>query len=76
MVNYDEALEIAKNVKGNIDACDEFDIAWGFKCREEKWNIGGETPIYIMKKNGTVVCQTDFFDNYDMEHIREFDIKQ
>lgn len=75
MIEYKQALEIARSKKDNIDACDEFDIAWGFKCRKEQWNIGGKTPIYVLKENGAVVCQTDFFDNYDVEHIREFDVK-
>lgn len=74
-ISYEEALKKAKRLKRNIDACDEYDIAWGFKCRAEQYNIGGDGACYILKDSGRAICQTEFHTNYEGKHIREFDIQ-
>lgn len=75
MVTYDEALNIAKKLKKNIDACDEFDNAYLFKCRAEEWDIGGSGPCIVLKENGRAINQVEYYDKYEAEHIREFDIE-
>ena len=74
MITYDEALKKAKELKPNIDACDEYDIAYMFKARSEEYTLGGDSPCVILKEDGKAITQLMFFDNYDYEHLREFDI--
>lgn len=74
MVNYDEALKIAKELKPNIDACDEYDVAYLFKTRADEYTIGGDSPCVILKDTGEAINQLEFFDNYKHKHIKEFDI--
>ena len=74
MIGYDEALKKAKELKPNIDACDEYDTAYLFKARSEEYCIGGDGACVILKKDGRALNQLEFFDSYDHEHIREFDL--
>ena len=74
MVNYDEALKIAKGLKSNIDACDEYENAYLFKTKADEYTIGGEGACIILKENGRAISQLEYFDNYDTNHIREFDV--
>ena len=74
MIGYDEALAKAKELKHNIDACDEYDTAYMFKARSEEYTIGGNSPCVILKENGKAIHQLEYFDNYDHKHIREFDV--
>lgn len=74
MISYDEALKKAKELKSNIDACDEYDVAYLFKARSEEYCIGGDGPCVILKDNGRAINQLEFFENYEHEHIKEFSI--
>ena len=75
MVTYDEALKKAKTLKSNIDACDEYSDAFVFKCRAEEWSSGGNAPCVILKDSGRAINQVEYFDRYEADHIREFDIE-
>lgn len=74
MVDYEKALETAKKLKPNIDACDEYNDAFLFKTRAEEFAFGGYGPCVILKQNGKAINQTEYFDRYEAKHIREFDI--
>ena len=74
MVSYDEALKIAKELKENIDACDEYENAYLFKTKADEYTFGGEGACIILKENGRAINQLEYFDNYDTNHIREFDV--
>ncbi len=74
MISYEEAKKIADELKPNCDSCVEFTIAFMFKKKEEEFNIGGDMPCVILKENGRAINTTEFYDNYDVEEIREFDI--
>ena len=74
MVNYDEALKIAKELKNNIDACDEYDDAYLFKTKEDEYTLGGDGACIILKENGRAISQLEYFDNYSANHIREIDV--
>lgn len=41
MMNYEEALRIAKEHKPNIDHCYEETLAWIFTSKEDEHTIGG-----------------------------------
>lgn len=74
MVSYEEALAIAGELKANIDACDEYDQAYLFKCKEEEWLIGGDGPVVVLKESGKAINQLVFFDDYGPELIRSLDL--
>lgn len=74
MVSYEQALEQAKKLKPNIDACDEYNDAFLFKVKADEWTLGGDSPCIILKENGKAINQTEYFDRYEAKHIREFDI--
>ena len=76
MISYEDALKKAKELKPNIDACDEYDSAYMFKARSEEFTIGGCSPCVILKESGRAINQLEYFDNYKAEHIREFDITE
>lgn len=74
MVSYEEALALAVKLKPNIDACDEYDQAFLFKCKEEEWLIGGDGPIVVLKETGKAINQIAFFDDCGPKLIRSFDL--
>ncbi|MBR4656549.1 MAG: hypothetical protein IKO68_08300 [Oscillospiraceae bacterium] len=73
MVSYDEALAIAKKLKKNVDACDEYADAYVFKNRDEEYMIGGSGPVVVLKENGRAINQVEYFSR-ERTHIREFNI--
>ena len=76
MITYEQALEVAKeNKKNGFDACDEYSDAWVFKTRADEFTIGGESPCVVLKENGKAINLVEYFDRYEAEHIREFDIE-
>lgn len=75
MIDYERALETAKELKKDIDACDEYNDAYVFKTRADEFSIGGSSPCCILKENGKAINIVEYFDNYEAEHIREFDVK-
>jgi hypothetical protein len=74
MVSYEEALAIARKLKPNIDACDEYDQAFLFKCKSEEWLIGGDGPVVVLKDTGKAIHQLAFFDSCGLKLIRSVDI--
>lgn len=74
MITYDEAFKKAKALKPNIDACDEYDIAYLFKSKADEFTIGGDGPCVILKEDGRAINQLELVDNYDHELIREFNL--
>ncbi len=75
MITYEQALEKARKLKQGIDACDEYDKAFVFKRKADRFNIGGDGACVILKDSGKAIEQTEFYDEYGAEHIREFDVK-
>lgn len=77
MVTYEEALEVAReNKKSGFDACDEYNDAYVFKLRADEFTIGGESPCVVLKDSGRAINIVEYFDNYEAEHIREFDVEE
>ena len=74
MISYEEAYKKAKDLKSNIDACDEYDIGYVFKSRDDEYTIGGDGPCCIIKDSGRAVCQTEFIDRYDPVFVREIEL--
>ena len=74
MLTYEQAYEAALRLMPNIDACAEYENAYMFKRKAENHSIGGHGFIIIMKDSGKTVPQTEFFEKYATELIREFDV--
>ena len=75
MIEYDEALEIARKLKTNIDACDEYETAFVFKAKADEFTIGGDGPCCVLKKDGKAVGMTAFIDGYASKLLREIEVK-
>lgn len=75
MISYEEALEIAKQHKEQIDNCTEYENAYIFGYSGDNMFIGGDdhAPIVVMKEDGRVTNMLEF--DSDGEEIRTFDVK-
>lgn len=71
MISYDEALKTARELKGNIDKCYEYDIAYMFASSEDDYTIGGDGPCVILKETGQAISRLHFFEFYDAKEIGE-----
>jgi hypothetical protein len=74
MISYEEALKKAKGLKESIDKCYEYDSAYMFASSEDKRSIGGDGPCVILKESGEAISRTHFFEFYDADEVREFDV--
>lgn len=70
MISFDDAYEIAKGMKKDIDGCDEYDVGYMFKSSKDEWTIGGEGACCVIKETGKAVCQTEFYDRYNPKFIK------
>lgn len=75
MVTFEEAYKKAKELKPNINACDEYDKGYLFKAREEEFMIGGDGACIVLKNTGDVINQTEFYDMYKPEFVKEIELK-
>lgn len=73
MITYDEALAKARELKKNIDYCVEYNDAYMFGERREEYEIGGN-PCIILKESGKAIDIVAYFDDYDADEIREFEV--
>lgn len=73
-MTYEEAFKKAKELKPNIDACDEYDKGFVFKTKSDEWSIGGDPPCVILKSSGDAINQVEFFDMHNPKFIRTFDL--
>jgi len=75
MITYERALEIARELKADIDHCQECSDGYIFTAKADEWSIGGDGPCCVLKENGRAVNMTEYIDNYKADVIKEFDIK-
>lgn len=71
MLNKDEALNIAKKLKKNIDNYSEYEDAFVFGCTKDNGFGGQSTPIVILKKNGKAISIVEYCDMPESEFIGE-----
>ena len=74
MVSYKQAYKIAVKMMPNIDACVEYENAYMFKRKAANHSIGGDGFCIVMKDSGKTVPQTEYFEKYATEIVREFDL--
>lgn len=72
MITYEDALKMAKELKTDIDSCIEYDSAYMFISKDDEESIGGAGPCVILKDSGKAINQTDYYDTYKAEFLREF----
>ena len=74
MIEYKEALAIAKSKKSRINHCIEYDNAYVFSYESNKEMVGGENPIAIIKETGEALNMISYATGYDHNLIREFNL--
>ena len=74
MITFEDAYKKARELKPNIDACDEYDIGYLFKASVDRFTIGGDGPCIILKETGHAINQTGFYELYAPEFIRELNL--
>ncbi len=74
MITYDEAYEKARELKPDFDACDEYDKGYMFKCKADKFSIGGSGPCVIVKETGEAISDLVFYDEYAPKFIKEVEV--
>ncbi len=75
-ISYEDALEIAREHKDNIDNCIEYENGYVFGAHKDSYSIGGygHTPVVILKEDGSVIRMPEFKDIGTGEELRSFDI--
>lgn len=74
-VTFEEAFEIAKELKEKIDYCDETGNAFIFGAEEERYTIGGNSPVVVIKADGKAIDMTHYVSFYpNSETIRTIDL--
>lgn len=76
MITYEEAFEIAKERKDQIDNCTEYENAYVFSYTGDGNCRGGygRTPVVIMKENGRIATLPELIARGTGEEIRSFNI--
>lgn len=75
MITYEEALNIARDLKTNIDNCSEETSAYIFGSHEDDDMIGGDGPVVVLKEEGEAINMTSYIDEFSGEkEIRSFDL--
>ena len=74
MITFEDAWEIAKQRKNEIDNCTEYENAYVFGFTGDNNQIGGygHTPVVVMKEDGSVTNMPEFVINGAGEEIRSF----
>ena len=77
MITYEEALEIARQRKDQIDNCIEYENAYVFGFSGDSNYIGGygHTPVVIMKVDGRISTMPEFVVSGTGKEIRMIDIE-
>ena len=74
MISLSEAMSIAKELKENINYCMEYSDAFVFSNKYSE-EIGGDSPIVILKENGDAINMVDYTDLPGVsDFIKEFSI--
>ena len=74
MITYEEALQIARDYKDEIDNCIEYENAYVFGFSGDSNYIGGygHTPCVVMKKDGRKSTMPEFVIEGTGKEIRSF----
>ena len=74
MITYEQALEIARDRKDEIDNCIEFENAYVFGFSGDDNYIGGygHTPVVVMKEDGRLASMPELIVSGSGEEIRSF----
>ena len=75
MVNYEQAIAIAKELKRNIDHCEERTDAYVFTSEADKWSIGGDGACVVLKENGRAINMIEYIDNHKGTKVRDFEVE-
>ena len=62
MMNYEMALKKERRLKPNIDHCREYEKAYSFSSKADRFTFGGDGPDVILKDSGEAINFVDFLD--------------
>ncbi len=74
MITFEEAVQKAKKLKPNIDGGTEWENGYVFSNHKEGKNIGGPSPVVILKKNGEAVNMPYFVMSGTGKMLRDFEL--
>lgn len=76
MIEYEKALEKAREINPKIDNCAEWGNGWVFGFSGDEGGVGGygKAPIVIRKSDGKVMDMISFIVEGAGDSIRGFDI--
>ena len=76
MITYEQALEIARDRKDEIDNCIEYENTYVFGFSGDDNYIGGygHTPVVIMKVDGRIALMPELDVSGTGEEIRSFNV--
>lgn len=76
MVTFEEAVNIAKSVRDNLDLCVEYENGYVFSSKDDDGYIGGlnHVPVVVLKKNGRLADMNTFMFSNPGDEIRRVSI--
>lgn len=75
MINYEEALKIARQHKTKINHCIEYTNAYAFEFDNGEYTMGGDSPIVIMKENGAITDIASYSITPGKSVVRDFKVQ-
>ena len=72
-MTFEKAEKMARQLKENVDFCQEYEDAFIFSKKDE-FSIGGDGPVVILKESGEAINMTGYCDSSNASLIREIDL--
>lgn len=76
MIEYDEALKIARGKKKGINHCVEYTNAFAFSREDDNSCDGGDSPIVVLKETGETINMVEYLWSPNKEVVGAFDVKE
>ena len=73
MMNFEEAKKKAKELRKDIDYCQEYEDAYIFSKKDDN-SFGGQGPVVILKENGKAINMVAYCNMSDADLVREADL--
>jgi hypothetical protein len=75
MLNFEEALQIAKSKKTKINHCLEYEDAYAFEFANGEYSVGGDSPVVILKDSGEAINMISYAVGAKRTIIRDFEVE-
>ena len=74
MITFDKALEIARGAKKRVNHCVEYTNAYMFSYDTGEETIGGDSPVVVMKNDGSTMNMSAYMWTGGKEFVREIPV--